>query len=596
MDSAPHSWITPTTCFSIACVAFSFVAASTVWRQQQSVPVNKHKKIQIRHVSSPIRPQPRRRVAVDSLYAESGDALYDKIASTVNANQSKFPKDLLLDLISKCAQLSQAVRSLPIAREMRVTISALLGELSYLTTILCRLQQQLASQPDKLENEKVQSACFDTTTGSLKATLATLEADVSLPHLDVQSVDESIRQLRDQRPSLDLLLESLSSNALPPTPPCEVFNAETLHAACGSSQALLAPNIFQASTGLTPASDSRSWLEPPPEYSPPANGTSGVFPGKADAKVSIPEPPEPQSEEQAEEYDTDALYNAVTQDDLGLVNDLLALGANPGEVIGELHRTPLHQAAHLNHVACLSSLLRSGAAMSTEDRKGDTPLHLAAWAGHVEALQILIAHGADVDWLSGRDGYSPLWCAISAYHIDAARILLKHGARVSLRSASGGGLTPLHQAAVTGQSAMCELLLERGAQVDLLDEDKNTSLHYAAASGSAASVQILLRAGAQVDAEQVQGLTPLHWAAHKGHTDVLSLLLSYGAPVDSRAEENATPLHLAANRGHVPAVRALLGKGANRKVKANWDGGEGTPAQMARAKGHVRVLKALQSS
>jgi ankyrin repeat protein len=232
--------------------------------------------------------------------------------------------------------------------------------------------------------------------------------------------------------------------------------------------------------------------------------------------------------------------------------------------------------------------------MSAEDTKGDTPLHLAAWAGNVEALASLLSHGADVDWLSGRDGYSPLWCAISANHIDAARLLLsKYGARVSLRS--GSGLMPLHQAAVTGQSAMCELLLDRGAQVDARDDDQNTALHYAAASGSKSSVRILLQAGAAVTARQAQGLTALHWAAHKGHVDALSLLLDHMAPLNAGAEEGATPLHLAANRGHLAAVRILLERGCKRKVFAVWDGVEGTAAEMARAKNHARVARAIQS-
>ncbi|KAI6891954.1 hypothetical protein KC318_g13404, partial [Hortaea werneckii] len=206
------------------------------------------------------------------------------------------------------------------------------------------------------------------------------------------------------------------------------------------------------------------------------------------------------------------------------------------------------------------------------------------------ALATFLSHGADVDWLSGRDAYSPLWCAISAHHIDAARLLLKHGARVSLRSAaSDNGLLPLHQAAITSQTAMCELLLERGALVDAPDDEGNTALHYAATSGSASTVQALLRAGADVNLKQSQGLTPAHWAAHKGHEEVLLLLLSHGALVNARGKANARPLHLAANRGHTSAVRILLDKGADWSKEAVWDGVQGTPARIARLKGHMGV-------
>lgn len=436
--------------------------------------------------------------------------------------------------------------------------------------------------------------CFEATTSSVDDILSLMETEVQSSHGDSALLQEALQQLRDQRPALEFLIATLSASPLPPTPPSETTMDHALRTDNAQLSSLLSP--FIPSTGLTPSIDARGWIEPPPEYSPPAHGALEVaVDQKADSKHTEPTLPEEQPQVHDEVYDTDALYNAVTNDDVNLIGDLLEHGADANAAIGDLQRTALHQAAHLNNTNALSVLLRSGAVMTTEDAKGDTPLHLAAWAGHMEALTALLAHGADIDWLSGRDGYSPLWCSISAYHIDAARMLLRQGARVSLRSASGNGLLPLHQAAVTGQSAMCELLLERGAQVDNVDDDKNTPLHYAAASGSAASVKVLLRGGADVTTTQMQGLTPAHWASHKGHTEVLTMLLAYGAPVNITAEEGATPLHLAANRGHKQAVRLLLEKGANRTAKAAWDGAQGTAAQMAGAKGHVKVTHLIES-
>ena len=115
------------------------------------------------------------------------------------------------------------------------------------------------------------------------------------------------------------------------------------------------------------------------------------------------------------------------------------------------------------------------------------------------------------------------------------------------------------------------------------------------ARGSAASVQILLRNGASVEAQQLQGLSPAHWAAHKGHAEVLALLLEYGTPLNLKAEEGATPLHLAANRGHMSAARLLLEKGAKTDIVGCWDGVEGTAADMAKSKRHVRVAKMIRS-
>lgn len=592
MDSSlQHSFINPTTCFTVACVAFSAVSLLTLWRNQQPAEPHKARDESTERSSRTRQKGIRRRRAVDSIYVAPEDQ--DRLIHFEDAPEQKTinPIEILSELVTLGASLAQQIRA---NVESTTSAASLIGELSSLTTSLCRVQHSFLTNPPLAEDGNPIFACFNATTSSLHATFRLLQANISSDGGD-EVLHIALEQLRDQRPAVDFLLETSSTRCLPPTPPSETEM---------NSSRFLNPSFAAASnwvhqpppTGLTPSVDSKAWLGPPPEYTPPDPASSSALVlEKTDSKSSNPTPPE--SEDRVEEtaVSDEWLYNAVTENDSELLADLLSRGGDANEVFGDLQRTALHQAAHLNHCACLSVLLNHGTAiLSTEDAKGDTALHHAAWAGHVEALSMLLAHGADVDWVSGRDGYSPLWCAISAYHIDAARLLLKHGARVSLRSASGG-LSPLHQAAVTGQSAMCELLLERGAQVDAIDDDQNTALHYAAACGSLASVKVLLRNGAQVGMSQAQGLTPAHWAAHKGHTDVLALLLNYRAPVNAKAEHDATPLHLAANRGHLPAARLLLEKGAKRKTEASWDGVEGTPTSMATSKGHNRLAKVIES-
>ena len=554
---AQHSIFSPSTCFTVACVAFTtFFAVSSAWK---STPATE--KVEAKEA----RPRPRRRVAVDSIYAESSSSSNGEPDSRLT---------VLAELIGSCAKLSDRLRK----SGSEYVVTALLTELSLITASLCQIQAAVCSNPGAIAPGTGPGACFTASASSLQATVRCLAGS--------EELKEGLEQLRAQKPALDFLLSTINTPGLPPTPP---MDHDTDH--------IFRPSDTDAlPTGMTPGMESRDWMEPPPEYSPPSSTSTIVLAEKGKEKAEAVEETssQPQVENAAGDANVEALYQAVTDDDAQVLSDLLEAGLSANEGFGELQRTPLHQAAHLNFCTCLSILLRHGADMSAEDTKGDTPLHLAAWAGNVEALASLLSHGADVDWLSGRDGYSPLWCAISANHIDAARLLLsKYGARVSLRS--GSGLMPLHQAAVTGQSAMCELLLDRGAQVDARDDDQNTALHYAAASGSKSSVRILLQAGAAVTAQQAQGLTALHWAAHKGHVDALALLLDHMAPLNAGAEEGATPLHLAANRGHLAAVRILLERGCKRKVFAVWDGVEGTAAEMARAKNHARVARAIQS-
>ncbi|RMY84052.1 hypothetical protein D0861_07140 [Hortaea werneckii] len=596
--SGQHSFLNPSTFFSLACVAVSAVAATTIWRNHSRQDAEASSFL-ASESGSRQRPQPRRRKAVDSLYESPDDESFADPSAHGNGvftgpkGDEKFAGNLTT-LVQRCNALSHTIRSLHFTGSLKIVTSSLQAEMSLLSISFSQLQQSGLPYLDHSA-----SACLETTTNAILDILSLVQTEIESPYVGAPILQECLQQLRDQRPAVEFLQHSARppTHHQPLTPPAETELENALDSRRLPRGGFLAvPSMSSPSipTGLTPCADTPGWIEPPPEYAPPAVSGSAMplisSEEKRDAKQADMDPPEPQDQASDEVFDTDVVYNAVTENNEPLIVDLLDQGADVNGSVGELQRTALHQAAYLNNQRCLSLLLRHGAEISAEDAKGDTPLHLAAWTGHVEALATFLSHGADVDWLSGRDGYSPLWCAISAHHIDAARLLLKHGARVSLRSAaSDNGLLPLHQAAITSQTAMCELLLERGALVDASDDEGNTALHYAATSGSASTVSALLRAGADVNLKQSQGLTPAHWAAHKGHEEVLLLLLSHGALVNARGKANARPLHLAANRGHMSAVRILLEKGADWSKQAEWDGIRGTPASIARLKGHVGV-------
>lgn len=586
----PSTFLTPTTCFTVACVAFSLVALSAVWRNSKNTQTTSTAD---RAEQLPSRPQPPRRVAADSLYEETRDEHVEERPGRSNVPPTR--QSQIADLIMLSARVAQLLRmsqqELP---QGRLPAVDLLNEISVLTTLLCRVQQEILTNPTFLSQSTLE-ACYEATSGSLQATLLSLEAALNSGVHSLSTFLSTTKHLRDQRPMLEFILESVSTQSVPPTPPSETALEASLANAQSNSRTHLDPSpSLEEHPIMTPSVDDSCWSQPPP-YSPPSASSSPAFSVTSDEKVETPATVAISPEREDSPDDGNALYDAVNENDSETLTELLANGADPSRHFGDLQRTAVHQAAHHNYCACLVVLLRHGALMSTEDAKGDTALHLAAWAGNVESISILLNHGADVDWLSGRDGYSPLWCAISAYQIDAARLLLKHGARLSLRSASGTRMMPLHQAAVTGQSAMCELLLDRGAQVDCVDDDLNTPLHYGSAAGSVSSIKMLLRNGADIEARQIHGLTPVSWASHKGNLEAIEILSGYGARLDCTAEGGATPLHLAANRGHTAAIRLLLEKGASRKTgRASWDGAFGTPAEMAKAKGHARLARLLQ--
>jgi len=115
----------------------------------------------------------------------------------------------------------------------------------------------------------------------------------------------------------------------------------------------------------------------------------------------------------------------------------------------------------------------------------------------------------------------------------------------------------LWDAAWDGRTAVVELLLAAGADVDAKDEDGWTALHDAAWGGHAAVAELLLAAGADVNAQDNDGWIALHDAARNGHSAVVELLLEAGADVNAKNKNGWTALHYAAFYGHSAVVELI---------------------------------------
>lgn len=123
-------------------------------------------------------------------------------------------------------------------------------------------------------------------------------------------------------------------------------------------------------------------------------------------------------------------------------------------------RQALHRAAGFGQVDTMLLLISRGARMDARDKQGFQAIHVAAQAGHVGALQLLIERGADVHAAESA-GNQPLHLAAKG-HLEAARLLLDKGASVHATVATGMWQAH-HTAAMDGNVAMLQLLLDRGA-------------------------------------------------------------------------------------------------------------------------------------
>ncbi len=256
--------------------------------------------------------------------------------------------------------------------------------------------------------------------------------------------------------------------------------------------------------------------------------------------------------------------------------------ANTPNQYGE---TPLHAAAANGDAAAIRRLLARSANVAPQLRTnesynsdwGSTPLHFAAASGNREAVQLLLSAGADVNARNDKGG-TPLHRAVK--FPDIAQLLLERGARVEI--ADGCGRTALHWCANDSDDcrAVAALLIDRGAAVAAKDRDGRTPLHLAAACGRDPVAAMLLAAHAEVNAPDLFGATPLHLAAAQRRSAVLETLARAGANANAADAFGGTPLHAAARVGSQENVAVLLRSGGSRVVVNSYGR---TPEAVARA-------------
>ena len=320
----------------------------------------------------------------------------------------------------------------------------------------------------------------------------------------------------------------------------------------------------------------------------------------------------------AEADGTTALHWAVRNDDAKLVDQLIRAGAN-AKAQNRYGVTPIALACENGSAPVVERLIKAGVSANTTGPLGETALHLCARTGKPEALRVLLTNGARVDTIENWRGQTPLMWAAAEGNVDAMKLLIEAGADVNARSTiivwerqrseeprdkwlPPGGLTPLLFAARDGKTASAKVLLDAGADVNIVDPDRHTALILALINGQLDVAALLIERGADVNMEDKVGQTALY-AAVDFHTvpasnrpapretddivsslDVIKMLLAKGARVDATLRAalpyrtkldrggdgvlgaGTTPLIRAGKAADVAVIKLLLDKGANAKA------------------------------
>lgn len=242
-------------------------------------------------------------------------------------------------------------------------------------------------------------------------------------------------------------------------------------------------------------------------------------------------------------YKSTPLHEAVLGNSLEAVDALLAKGAKT-ECENSLGLTPLQLAFQSTSSSdMVRSLIVAGANVFVKFVDDMNLLHRGAFACAVDddIIERLIARGVDKEARCTRLGATPLHYAVGTNNVNTVKVLLDH--KVDLESRDRLGRTPLLIAVARVQLPhalvpkgnyeflpgrhvfisveVIELLLAKGARLDVKDGDQNTPLHIAAARLDVDVIEMLLLRGADPNALNGEFKTPYQVFIENSHLSFL---------------------------------------------------------------------------
>ncbi|KAF2811736.1 ankyrin [Mytilinidion resinicola] len=277
--------------------------------------------------------------------------------------------------------------------------------------------------------------------------------------------------------------------------------------------------------------------------------------------------------------------------------DINAQGSRSGE-------TALHDAARSGFVRTVQVLLEYGALTTIENYAGRTPAKSAKDAGKKAVLELLqVARKKEED--EGRirpvhkaDTFSinseiPLWMAVQQHSSDNLRERIARTSVAEINQISpDSGDTALHLAVTKNRPDVVGMLLDAGADPDILDTFDRTALILGCQNGNIAAVRRLVEHGAdlniaifrdepaweiafkanwisittyllaqpscEIKSNTSTLFTCLAWAAYAGDLGAARRLVEAGAPVHLKNSEGKTVSQIAKEYEHEDLERYLV--------------------------------------
>lgn len=269
-----------------------------------------------------------------------------------------------------------------------------------------------------------------------------------------------------------------------------------------------------------------------------------------------------------------ALHLMSSYGDVQMAAELLSSGANI-EVRRGVGFTPLHDAIDSGSEAIVTFLLERGADQEARTHRGLTPLMLAAQEGRTVALRVFLQARADIEVL---DSFGSNVLHVAAYRSQAETMAILLSRPLTARILNAGNTkmqTPLYVAASIGTTDCARMLLEHGADPELVDNMGWTPFLSAVRRGNIEMAHMLVE-GHKANPKHVSahGDTGMHLLALADRAEHIDTLISWGIDPLSQNEFGETALHWAVKPNHVNFLRAILAKVSSQDIPQGHGSGK----------------------
>ena len=209
--------------------------------------------------------------------------------------------------------------------------------------------------------------------------------------------------------------------------------------------------------------------------------------------------------------------------------------------------------------------------------KGLPPLHVALLYGKYPIVRALLDRGAN---FADKDAFNRTALHLACYKDTPFETFLAlldgpRGCADIVDGADHYGNSPLHTAALAGETEKVQELIARGANVELMNRGGSGKVGYQELRHSSGYTSEVAAPSSLLN----YGGRPLHIAARIGYADVIKTLIDFGGAQPSSLDSHGvSPLYLSVLFGRPAASRALLDRHAQIPALSTED-----PLQLARA-------------